>query len=431
MAFWNTGAMFNRKGEQGGFTWNSAKFLFIVRINDTLRVSDNVSETLARIALSEKPMEFYDTLVNTAFYGNIREEFTMVDEDPFVTLLFELAENIGIKDELTDFIVQMFLEDKVKVLDDIRLLVEILESEDFHFDEITDIKAFFEMLDRYGLEDLKAESLVEIIQGDTFGISDHDGKIADSDFLVGHSDDVDTAYDYLLPLEMKIDYKNSDFQIMPPVQSAEIEMPGVDGAIREDTVYKTRLFKLVCYSEDNLTISQKEDLKRRITEVLDSTKHQTKKLTIQSRGISFDVKYENSDAKDGPSFVKNTITFSSQPYGYDMFEQELYGGGLILNQGVTPLRPCFTITGYVSNPSFRLNEKTFRFNGVVPSGSTLTIDFERYTCFLKDNMGNKTNALAKLTGEFISIEPGKSMVLVPDNSTSSRIVTTWRNSVLW
>lgn len=431
MANWNSGAYFNRKGNEGGFTWNSKYYLFVVRINDTFNVKENVSETLAKLILTDKAFKLTDMLENMALYDNLKEEFRAKDEKPFVTLLVSIMDEMGMKDEFTGFLVNLYLNENQKVLDEVKLLVELLEAEIVDASDITDLHALYDILDQYNLDDLKMSYQTYLYLHDLFGLIDRDPKSAESDLLLGHSDDVDTAYDYLIPLNMRVDYRESDFQIMPPVENTEISLPGTDGVLIGDTTYKTRLFKLVCYSEDGLTVPEKEDLKRRITEVLDSTKHQTKKLTIQARGISFDVKYEDSDAKDGPSFVKNTITFSSQPYGYDMFEQELYGGGLIYNEGVTPLRPKFVISGYVVNPSFNLNGNTYRYAGTIFSGSTLTLDFEKYTCFVTDSTGKKTNALAMLTGEFTSIEPGKSAVLVPDSNTSSHIYTTWRNSVLW
>lgn len=434
MALWNSGAVWNRKGNEAGFTWNSSKFLFIVRISDTLKTVDNISEILARMILAEKPIEFYEALVNTAFYGKVMEEFTMQDENPAVSLLFALADNIGMKDEFTDFIVKMFLEDKTNVLDDIKLLVELLESDDFNLNEITSVQAFLDMLEKYNLNDLKAESLVELFLHDRFGLIDRDPKEAVSDFMIGHGDNVDTAYDYFLPLsDMRIDWGSTSIAHVPKANITEITMPSVDGSMTADVTYSDRLFKIVAFSHDGMTIAEKEDLKRRIAQVLDSTKHKSKKLTIQSRGISFDARYENeATVSDGPSFVKMDVDFRVGPYGRSLFPVELYGSGLIDNsEGAAPLRVKHIITGPVTNPSFRIGGTQYTWRGTVPSGSKLFIDHDNYTCYTIDNYSNKKNVLKDLVGEFMSIPAGGSEVLVASSNTESRIITEYSTPLLW
>lgn len=75
MAKWNVkGVIFNRKGGNGGFTWNSRTFLIILRINEVLKLNDKISENLARLILTDKTLSAYDSLFQTVFFGNIEEE---------------------------------------------------------------------------------------------------------------------------------------------------------------------------------------------------------------------------------------------------------------------------------------------------------------------------------------------------------------------
>lgn len=434
MAFWNSNAIFNRKGNESGFTWNSKKFLFIVRLHDTLRLVDNVSEILARLVLDERRTDFYDTLVNTAFFGKVIEEFTMFDENPSVSLLISMMENLGIKDEFTDYVVLMYLNENVKVLDQLKLLVEILESEDFDLKEITNIRAFMQMLDKFKLEDIKMTFFNWLYLHDRFGLSDHNPRQAISDFLIGNVDQSDKAYDWLEPFGgLRVDWANTNLSIMPEVEFSEITMPGVDGSIIGDTTYKDRLFEIQTYSVDGLTVSEKEELKRRITQVLDSTKNTAKKLTVQARGITFEAKVEGEqEIKDGPSFVAANIKFRVPPYGKDLFPRELTTSGLIDNsEGLAPLKPKITITGPVTRPSFRLGGTTYQYTKTVPSATRLIIDFEKYTVYLEDNFGHRTNALKDFTGEFISIPPGDSMALVVNSSAANHFLCEWYISLLW
>lgn len=446
MAYWNSGAIWNRKGNQNGFTWNSKYFLYFVRLNDAIKVIDGLSETLARLVLAEKPMQFYDTIANSALYERL-ETFSMED-DTAVSLLFALAEKIGIKDELTDYIVSLFLNEKWSALEDIKIAAQLLADDDFWMDENIKLNAYQYLRDNYGLSDDKITYFTELFLHDRFGLTDRTPKTAISDFLIGAISAQDKSFDYFEPIfvtfynnstgesrevGMRVDWKQTSIQVAPEAELTEISIPGCDGSLIADTTYRNRLFEIVCYSEDGLTVQEKEDLKSRICDVLDSTKNQKKKLTVQSRGTSFDVKYSGeAEIKEGPSYVKASIPLQAGPYGYDMFDNELYGSGLIDNtNGDSPLGPIFKISGYVANPGFTLGASYFKWNGTVPSGTSLYIDFDKMTCYLMDNFGKKTNALAKLSGEFFKIPAKESIVLVADKNTESRILTTWNTPVLW
>lgn len=440
MAYWNSGAVFNRRGEQKGFTWNSQYFLFVVRLNDSLQMIDGLSELLARLVLSDDSASFYDEVVNSAFYGHLVDEFSF-EEDTKVSLLFAIAEEIGVKDELTDYIVSLFLSEKWEAIENIKLLANIWSDDAFVLEEKTALQAFYSLRDAYKLEDVKAESLVWLYLYDKFSLTDRDIKQAITDFLIGAIEDDDRAYDYFSPMYvqlenrrvgMRIDWKNTEIAHMPEAEHTIIEVPGTDGSIIQNTVYKDRLFKITMFSDDGLTISQKEDLKRRIDEVLDATKRESKKLTVQARGIMFDAKYNSSDISDGPSYVKAEVEFNVGPYGQDIFPNTLNGSGLVSNiEGAAPLHVVHKISGPITNPSFQFGTITYSYKGTVPSAKTLVIDHDKLTCYIVDNFGVKTNSLKDLTGEFQSIEPGGSIVLVADKTTESHLVTEWLTPLLW
>lgn len=433
MADWNSSAYFNRRGHENGFTWNSKFYLFIIRINDVLRLSDNVSEMLARLILSDKTTKFYDTLVNTAFYGKMMEEFTMFDEEPFVTLLVSLVDSLGMKDEFTDFVVKMFLDENVKVLEQINIFAKLLESEEFQMDDITDLHAFLNTLDSFGLKDLEMTYFTYLYLHDKFGLTDRDPRTAVSDFLIGSADELEKSMDYLIPFNLAIDWARTEIAVMPNAELTEIKMPSVDGSLIADTTYRDRVFSIVAFSEQGLTIPEKEDIKRRITQILDSTKHASKKLTVQSRSVSFDCKYENeAKISEGPSFVKAEIDLRVGPYGYSFFPTEVYGSGLLDNsEGAAPLRVKHTITGPITNPSFTIDGTQYTWKGTVPSGYKLVIDHDNYTCYTIDNFGNKKNVLQNLSGDFMSIPAGSSSALVANSTTKSRMVTEYSTPLLW
>lgn len=432
MANWNSGAIFNAKGGEGGFSWNSKEYILILNLSEVIHVKETLSSVLARLVLTEKGLAVYDAIFNAALFDKLTEEIQL-DDKLSISLLFKLAEQIGLKDEISDLAVLAYLHDRMDIVEEIQILAQLVAEDKFSLQDDTSIEAFLKTLDDFGLTELEQSVLAYIETHDSFGLTDHEPRQAISDFLIGAIDDDDRAYDWLIPFNMKVDWGNTKIQVMPEAEITSIEMPGIDGSIVADTVYKDRLFSIVAFSEDGMTLHQKEDLKARITQILDSTKHRTKKLTVQARGTTFDVKYEGqADIQSGPSFVKGTIPLQVTPYGYSMFPYELYGSGLVDNaNGDTMMRPKHTISGPITNPSFKLGTVTYTWNGTVPAETSLVINHDKYTCYTIDNFGKKKNVLAQLTGDFQAIDAGKSVVLVADENTEGHILTEWVTPVLW
>lgn len=432
MANWNSGAIFNAKGGEGGFSWNSKEYILILNLSEVIHVKETLSNVLARLVLAEKGLAVYDAILNTALFDKLAEEIQL-DDDVSISLLFELVEQFGLKDEITDLAVLAYLHDRMDIVEEIQILAQLVAEDKFSLQDDTSVEAFLKTLDDFGLTELEQSILAYIETHDSFGLTDHEPRQAISDFLIGAIEDDDRAYDWLIPFNMRVDWGSTKIQVMPEAEITSIEMPGIDGSIVADTVYKDRLFSIVAFSEDGMTLQQKEDLKARITQILDSTKHRTKKLTVQARGTTFDVKYEGqADIQSGPSFVKGTIPLQVTPYGYSMFPYELYGSGLVDNaNGDTMMRPKHTISGPITNPSFKLGTVTYTWNGTVPAETSLVINHDKYTCYTIDNFGKKKNVLAQLTGDFQAIDAGKSVVLVADENTEGHILTEWVTPVLW
>lgn len=429
MANWNSGAYFNRDVNEYGFMWNGAKWVTLKNIRETISMSDDVPRVLALFALSEGGAVRDDFDLTARFEAS--ELFTAKDAMTYITI-FELTDSLGITDAVTDLIVLAYLTDNSAVLDDVKLFAKFLAEDGFGAGDVSTVEAFLELAQEFELEELAPVLEAFIPQHEGFGMTDHEPKKAVSDFFIGAYGDMDRAYDWLIPFGIRLDWSKTSLQIMPEAELTTIEMPGSDGSIVADTTYKDRLFKLVGYSVDGLTTQQKEALKGKLTAVLDATKHQTKQLTVQARGVAFDVKYSGqAEIEDGPSFVKAEIPLHTGPYGRDMFDHELHGSGLVYNEGAVEIGVTHIITGPVSGPEFTLGAVSYRYRGDVPKDYTLTVDHGMYTVFLTDPFGKKTNALKDFEGEFQQIPAGKSVALTADENTESHILTQWINRVLW
>lgn len=430
MANYNFGAIYNTKGNEGGFFYNGVSYFILLNLQETVSTKEDFTKYFVSIILSEKSLNSVDFISLFSLY-NQPEQFSFSEESK-ISVLFNLLENANIKDGFIKLIVLAFLKDQFSFLEKVNSLAEILSSENINLEEIVDLESFFNLLEQYNLTEIEMTYFVYLMLNDRLGMTDREPKTAVSDFIVGISDGLDNAYDWLIPFGLKIDWSSSTIQVMPETEITAVEMPGIDGSIVEDTVYKDRLFQIVGFSEQGLTREQKEELKSNIAEVLNATKYQEKKLTIQSRGTSFDVRYDGqANITEGPSYVKATIPFRAQPYGYESFENELQGIGLIDNYGVAPLGVVFNISGPISNPSFTLETYSYSWNGTVPSGKTLVIDQNMLTCYLVDDFGNKENAMKNFNGKFYKIPAGQSAVLNADDETAAKMITQWKIKVLW
>lgn len=432
---WNSGFNWNELGPADGgkgFFFNTDEWIILINVNELFRAKESSVEVLARLLVQEEFELFQQALVLDALLP-INERLDIGNEDVRWFRLITITENLGIKDEFNDLLVLMYLNDDFRLLEETKLFVEHTIKENINVREINSLQAFHKIADELNLKDLKATVSALFTQHDNLAMQDGENpRVAVSDFLIGNIDDFDRAYDWIFPFNLRIDWGNSEMDVMPEAQLTKIEMPGIDGSIVEDSVYKDRIFKIVAYSPDGLTVVQREELKRKITQVLDATKHKDKKLTVQVASTSFDVRYEGqAEIQNGASYVKATIPLRSTPYGYDLFDHELLGAGLIVNQGDCPLRVRHELSGSLTNPSFSLGTITYTYKGTIPSGSKLIVDHEQMTAYIESTSGAKTNALMNLTGEFQAIPVDKSAVLNANSTVAAKLVTTWKNKVLW
>lgn len=429
MAKYNEGHVYNASTDENGFFYNGLTYAKILQLRENVNLADSLPRTTAKLLIVEYQRIKDALLFNALFKFN--DEFELSDKST-VDVLFDIIEPLNIDETFSQLLALAFLNDKFNIFDQVKQLALFIKNEELSIEDIPNLSTFFSLLDEQKLDDLSHSLNISLAIHEILGATDKEPKKAISDFLVGAIENLDQAYDWLVPLYLKIDWASTEIQVMPETETTTIEMPGTDGSIVEDTTYKDRMFQLVGFSEQGLTKQQKEDLKADITEVLNATKNQTKKLTIQSRGTSFDAKYDGqANITEGPSYVKATIPFRVSPYGYETFEHELEGRGLIDNYGVADMGTVHKIKGPIQNPKFVLGDKTFTWNGTVPEDKTLVINNGMLTCYLVDALGNKTNARADLEGDFYKIPAGQSVVLNADDNTAANMITTWAIRLLW
>lgn len=411
-----------------GLGYNGITPKKIIEIYDTFKFSEGEIILTAQI-FNRDDFKVSDAINFFALFKH-SDEFNLTDEEKLFAL-YSFNETLKLSDK--KFVTAFFeILDKFNVLEsNLDLSVFFDKKDNFNLSESTFNLVNIKQNDIIKINDDK-EVLALLSLLDKFYMKDKDPDKAISDFIVGVQDDKDNAYDWLLPFDLIVDWRSSSLQIMPQSESDYIDQPYMDGSIIENTTYKNRSFNFVGYSELGLTIAEKEELKRDIARILDSTKKHSKKLTFQRSSTSFDVKYSGSAViEEAPSFIKATIPFECSPYGYPLFEQEVEGSGLLVNNGDKESGCVHYIYGAITNPSFKLGQITYKWNGTVPLGSTLVINHNDYTCYLMDKHGNKTNAITKLTGAFQSIPAKQSVNITAYNDLSSKLLTKFKEQILW
>lgn len=426
---YNTGKKYNFPTTKDGLIYNSSQIQVLIKLFDVFYSKESSIKIAAQRLITEK---ISASDIVKLFVLQPKEEILLGEDAMEFSALLSLVENQPVSDYFYKILVLLKLTENQKLLDQIYQLEVLLKrSDEVNAIDASALTTLMSLSDKYSLEE--AKELIALIQKyENVPITDRDARKAVSDFLIGLQDGYDSAYDWIFPFEMKVDWRNSSIQVMPQTESSYIDEPGVDGSIIEDTIYKNRMFSIVAFSELGLSVYEKEQLKRDITQILDSTKNNPKKMTFQSSNTAFDVQYSGgADIQEGPSYVKATIPFEASPYGYPLFEKELFGSGLLVNDGDADSGCVHYISSGAANPQFQLGTITYKWSGTVPSDTTLVIDQNNLTCYLETVAGQRTNAISSLTGEFQTIPKHSSLVLTATASTESYIRTVLQEKILW
>ena len=437
MANYNSGFVYNKLPADGGFIYNSGVYVVTFRISDGFYASDAVTR-LSCISVVYEPAMLADAPIMSTRYL-LTDEMEFGDSQATARAMFRVTESLKITDAVSAMLASLLVTDRFKMLDSIsRLATLISKTETAAFRDLTTVRALIRTIDSFGMSDL-AEFIRAIIAiRDTAFMSDTDPKTAIADYLigdpaqVGEGDSLDAAFDWIMPFGMMVDWSNSSFPRAPEAESDEIQIAGVDGETLEHTRYRNRPFKVVAWSEDDLSQTEKDALVRQITEILDATKNESKTLTFARTGVSFDVKYDGEmTVEEGPSFVRATIPLNASAYGYNRFEKQVNGSGLVQNAGIARVGVVNRIEGECVNPSFSMGDVDISWAGTVPTGSYLFIDHGKEVCYLQDSFGVKTNARQHLNGEFVKIPVGGTIIITANDCTEQHLVTTWYDKFLW
>lgn len=436
MASYNSGSFYNKKANAGGALYNSATYVITFRLNDFFNAGDAVTRLLAISVIYETPRLSDAIMLSTRYM--LTEQLEFAQDQIRSYALFRVADTLKITDAVSAMICSLLVSDRFKMLDSVSRLATLLQAtESVTLNEITSVRALIRKIDSFGMSDLAQFIQSVIAIRDTAYASDTDPKTAIADFIIGDptqvgEGDLDAAFDWIMPFGLMMDWSQSVIPRAPEAESDEIQIAGVSGETLEHTRYRNRQFKVVAWSDDDLTQAEKDALVRQITLILDATKDESKTLTFARTGVSFDVKYDGELAvEEGPSFVRAIIPLTASAYGYNRFEKQVNGSGLIQNAGMAPVGVINRVVGECVNPSFAMGDVDILWTGTVPAGNHLYIDHGKEVCYLEDSFGNKTNVRQYLSGEFLKIPVGGTIIITANDCTETHLVTTWYDRFLW
>ncbi len=406
MAKYNQGKKYNFLENKGGMNYNSKPYVKTLYINENMEISDEISLTTVLLIFKESfSLEDSITLMS---HFSINENSSIRDFVESMSVL-EFLEETGIKEEET--ILNVLLEDisNAEIRDTIRATAKIAINEKMNIKDNMILKALLNIRD-YGFSREKIEQFSIIDLFDFARILDKEPKKAISDFYID-------GEGYFSPFDLYVNYGKTNIGFMPTATDTSINIAGKDGEIVQNTKYEARLIEIFAVTEDGLTPAEKAEAKRMIAEILHSIKHDTKKLTISTDDITFDVKYSGTaeTSIQAHNWLEFSLPFkSASPYGKSMFPNELNGSGLIYNNGMVECGIIFEIKGRCTNPTLYFNGQRMTYTGTVGSGSKLIIDTNKSVCKIIYANGTEVNAMGEYNKVFPKAEIGGNILTVSE-----------------
>ena len=228
-----------------------------------------------------------------------------------------------------------------------------------------------------------------------------------------------SGYGILEPLGLVIDFRESNFDILPETRDTSEVVTGVDGEIWFDTRYEKRFFQFVGRSGDGLNAHEKNTFKRLVQNILNQTKSGTKLLMFYDHLEGYDVKYSGSlGVENYPGWLEVDFPLVAyDPHGYSPWGNTHTGSGVIRNRGDMDAEPQIDFVGPASSPVVIINGQIFQYQGNVPAGKTLHVDCKGLTARIETE-----NVLDKWGTDFPVLPPGDNVI-----NTSSNVTITWRD----
>lgn len=230
-----------------------------------------------------------------------------------------------------------------------------------------------------------------------------------------------------------IDYlfssNESSIPSMPEAVEASARIAGRDGDIVLNTTYEPMSFQIVCYTDDNLTPSEKTIEEQKINRFLDSIKNETKRFAIEKDNKFYDVKYNGAlTTINYPRHLQFTIPVkSSDSYAKVLSKSTIKGNGSLNSNTIKEVGAIFTIEGPAQTPKISLNNYEMFYDNNLIADTKLVIDSGRSTItHINETNGTETNAMRYYNHEFPKIQKGNNTLAVLSGiDNASQVSVEW------
>ena len=230
-----------------------------------------------------------------------------------------------------------------------------------------------------------------------------------------------------------IDLSESEISTMPTASDSTVKIAGRDGDVVLSTTYEPILFNIVCYTEDNLTATQKISEENKIKAFLNNIKNHTIRLGMEDRNIFYNVKYSGSlTVVRYPKSLRFSIPLkSSNSYGKEITTKKIIGNNSEDSNTIKEVGAKFTILGPASSPSISFNGYVMEFNSNIEAGTKLIIDSSRSTITSINELGRRTNQMPYYNHQFPKIQNGtNTLQIISGIDDEEQVTVEWNDLTL-
>lgn len=209
-------------------------------------------------------------------------------------------------------------------------------------------------------------------------------------------------------IKFLVNFTESSLPTMPEAVEASVRAAGRDGDYVLNTTYEPIPFEIVCYTQDNLTVTQKKEIESKVNRFLNSIKNKTKRLAFERDDKFYNVKYNSLlTTTNYPAHLKFGIPLkSSESYAKDTFEKVIAGNNSKTSDTVNPVGALITINGPATSPIISLNDYSMEYNMSILEGAKVEIDTSKSTITNVNQDGVRTNVMKFYNHQFPKIENG-------------------------
>lgn len=224
-----------------------------------------------------------------------------------------------------------------------------------------------------------------------------------------------------------INFSESNIPSMPEATESTVRIAGRDGDITLKTTYEPIPFEIVCYTEDNLSPTEKVKEEEKISNFLNSIKNETISFGMETYKKFYNVKYSGSLITTRfPKHLKFSIPLkSSESYGMYYLKRQENGNAEFESDTIKEVGAVFTIEGPATNPQIALNNYQMRYDGTVLEGNKLVIDSTNSTITLITYAGIESNAMRYYNHQFPKIQKGINQLQVQNGVEEENVSIEW------